>query len=152
MDTVKKYLKRCANSQRTKDIISWDEIKNYINLNLPQFLDKENWEATSFKDFNSGIAMQGYFGYTVVNGQAHYFVQEFFQFRNKEHTGESLTLSAIVEIDAQGEKISQVEFKTFNDTAFGAKNTRSNCNGYEVILTDAKSLDDLVKGKFKNIN
>lgn len=138
-----------ANSSRTDNIIPWDDVKNYISINSPELLNDKKWKPVSIF---TNSAIQGYFGYALVNGIRHYFVQDFFQYRDDEHTGENITISAVVEIDANGNPISAINFMKSSEPASSMKRTRARCNNMEVILTNAENLDTLMNGDFDNLN
>ena len=136
-----------SNSKTTGDIIPWNKVEEYIKNNKPELLDEEKWKPiVAISEKNDKIGFKGYWGCIVINGEAHYFAIDFFQYNNQNHLGEYFTIIALVEIDEKQNPISVIEFDIKEMTAKAAKEEQYKCNGLNVNITDADSFDDLLAG------
>ncbi len=139
-----------SNSKTTGDIIPWSTVETYIKKERPDLLDESKWTPiVKNSEITSEIGFKGYWGFTVINGKAHYFVIDFFQYNSNEHSGEYVTIIALVEIDEKQNKISNIECFKANVNAATARKDSYKCNNLDVKLTTASSFQELLSGSFK---
>ena len=139
-----------SNSKTTGDIIPWSTVETYIKKEKPDLLDESKWiPIIKNSELTGELGFKGYWNFTVSNNQSHYFIIDFFQYNNIKHSGEYITIVALVEIDEKQNNISNVEFYEVNMNAAMARKGSYKCNNLDVKLITASNFQELLNGSFK---